>query len=61
MITGQSLRTMGRIIIEARGAHELMFIARRERIAPEREAELGLNLLIQDGDAIQPAGVGRVT
>ncbi|SPO55669.1 conserved protein of unknown function [Pseudomonas sp. JV551A1] len=61
MITSQSLRTMGRIIIEARGAHELMFIARRERIAPEREAELGLNLLIQDGDAIQPAGVGRVT
>ncbi|WP_332731934.1 hypothetical protein [Pseudomonas sp. ESBL2] len=61
MITGQSLRTMGRIIIEARGAHELMFIARRGRIAPEREAELGLNLLIQDGDAIQPAGVGRVT
>lgn len=61
MISGQSLRNMSRIIIEARGATDLMFVVRRDTISEGRQSTLGLNHLGQEGDSILPSAVGRVS
>ncbi|MDT4814405.1 hypothetical protein FQZ97_474070 [compost metagenome] len=59
MIEGNSLRSITKIVAEARGAREVSFIFPRGQVSPERQEQLGLTRLDQMGDSIVPSIVGK--
>ena len=61
MIKGQSIKSIARLIAEARGAINVVFVVRQDGITPARQKEIGINFLQQDGDSILASEAGKVS
>ncbi|WKV86427.1 hypothetical protein LJJ44_11810 [Pseudomonas sp. B24_DOA] len=61
MIKGQSIKSTARLIVEAKGASDVMFVVRRDSVTPVRQKEIGINYLQHDGDSILASDVGKVS
>ncbi|NWE15417.1 hypothetical protein [Pseudomonas yamanorum] len=61
MIKGTSVKTVTRLLVEAKGAVDVLFVVRRDSISLVRQAQIGLNHLQEEGDSILPADLGKVS
>lgn len=61
MIEGNSVRSLTRILAEARGATEVSFFIPRTDVPLERQVQLGLSDLKDVGGCIVPGSVGKIS
>src|SRR5450830_265798 len=61
MIKGQSIKSIARLIAEAKGAKNVMFVVRRDAITLARQKETGIHFLQHDGDSILASDIGKVS
>lgn len=61
MIKGQSIKSISRLIAEAKGADHVMFVVRWCSATPARQKEIGINYLQHDGDSILASDIGKVS
>ncbi|MCH7300661.1 hypothetical protein MBA34_16710 [Pseudomonas capeferrum] len=61
MIKGQSIKGIARLIAEAKGANHVLFVAQLDVVAPERQKEIGIHFLQNDGDSILASDVGKTS
>lgn len=61
MIKGQSIKGIARLIADAKGANDVMFVAQLDSIAPARQKEIGIHYLQNDGDSILASDIGKVS
>jgi hypothetical protein len=59
MIKGQSIKSIARLIAEAKGAKNVMFVVRRDAITLARQKETGIHFLQHDGDSILASDIGK--
>ncbi|WP_236718755.1 hypothetical protein [Pseudomonas synxantha] len=61
MIKGPTIKSMARLIAEAKGANNVMFVVRQDRIPPARQQEIGIDFLKADGDSILASSIGKIS
>lgn len=61
MIKGQSIKSIARLIAEAKGANDVMFVIRWDSVTPYRQQEIGIHYLQHDGDSILASDIGKVS
>ncbi|MEX5593221.1 hypothetical protein [Pseudomonas orientalis] len=61
MIKGPTIKSMARLIAEAKGATNVMFVVRQDRITPARQEKIGIDFLQDDGDSILASSVGKIS
>ncbi|MCO7614158.1 hypothetical protein NJH83_28365 [Pseudomonas chlororaphis] len=61
MIKGQSIKSIARLIAEAKGANHVMFVVLRDSVTPTRQKEIGIHHLQHHGDSILASDIGKVS
>ncbi len=61
MIKGQSIKSIARLIAEAKGANHVMFVVCWDSVAPTRQKEIGIHYLQNDGDSILASDTGKIS
>lgn len=61
MIKGQSIKNIARLIAEAKGANNVIFVIRQDFITPVLQKETGIHFLQNDGDSILASDIGKVS
>lgn len=61
MIKGQFIKSIARLIAEAKGANDVMFVIRWDSVTPYRQQEIGIHYLQHDGDSILASDIGKVS
>lgn len=61
MIKGQSIKSIARLIAEAKGANHVMFVVCRDSVTPTRQKEIGIHHLQHHGDSILASDTGKVS
>lgn len=61
MIKGPTIKSMARLVAEAKGATNVMFVVRQDRITPARQKEIGIDFLQDDGDSILASSIGKIS
>lgn len=61
MIKGQPIKNIARLIAEAKGAVQVMFVVCRGAVTLGRQKEIGIDYLQHDGDSILASDIGKIS
>lgn len=61
MIKGNSIKSIARLVAEAKGANPVIFVVRRDSIDQDLQNKTGIHHLQHDGDSILASAIGKVS